>query len=52
MSINKIHEAHIYKTKKINNMFLRHFFLENDAEGQLFIFEFFKIKCYKNYVSE
>ena len=28
--------------KKINNMFLRHFFLENDAGGRLFIFIFFE----------
>ena len=30
------------RPKKINNMFLRHFFLENDAGGRLFIFIFFE----------
>ena len=30
------------RPKKINNMFLRHFFLENDAGGRLFIFDFFE----------
>ena len=30
------------RPKKINNMFLRHFFLENDAGGWLFIFDFFE----------
>ena len=32
----------IIRPKKINNMFLRHFFLENDAGGRLFIFDFFE----------
>ena len=32
------------RPKKINNMFLRHFFLENDAGGRLFIFDFFNAK--------
>ena len=34
------------RPKKVNNMFLGHFFLENDAGGRLFIFVFL-IKCYK-----
>ena len=29
------------RPQKVNNMFLRHFFLENDAGGRLFIFYFF-----------
>ena len=33
------------RPKKINYMFLRHFFLENDAGGRLFIFNFFLMKC-------
>ena len=32
----------LVRPKKINNMFLRHFFLENDAGGRLFIFIFFE----------
>ena len=32
----------IIRPKKINNMFLRHVFLENDAGGRLFILIFFE----------
>ena len=31
----------IIRPQKVNYMFLRHFFLENDAGGRLFIFYFF-----------
>ena len=35
------------RPKKVNNMFLRHFFLENDAGGRLFTFDFFKLNAIK-----
>ena len=35
------------RPQKVNYMFLRHFFLENDAGGRLFIFYFFLQICYK-----
>ena len=41
----------LIRPKKINNMFLRHFFLENDADGRLFIFYFLN-EMLKNDVSE
>ena len=43
--------AGLVRPKKINNMFLRHFFLENDAGGRLFILIFLN-KMLKNDVSE
>ena len=35
------------KPKKINNMILRHSFLENDVGGQFFIFYFFEQNAIK-----
>ena len=35
------------RPQKVNNMFLRHFFLENDAGGRLFIFYFFELDAIK-----
>ena len=37
----------LIRPKKVNDMFLRHFFLENDAGGQLFIFYFFELNAVK-----
>ena len=35
-----VSQNYTIRPKKINNMFLRHFFLENDVGGRLFIFYF------------
>ena len=43
---NKENEFKV-RPKKINNMFLRHFFLENDAGGRLFIFCFIERNAIK-----
>ena len=35
------------RPQKVNYMFLRHFFLENDAGGRLFILYFFELNAIK-----
>ena len=34
--------SEVYYAKEVKNMFLSHFFLENNVGGRLFIFYFFK----------
>ena len=41
-----------YKQGQENNMFLRHFFSENDVGGQLFIFYFFEQNAVKQMYPE
>ena len=47
MILNSVFYSCIVRSKKINNMFLRHYVKENGAGGWLFIFYFFLMKCYE-----
>ena len=50
-NLHKLLKKQLVRPHKVNYMFLRHFFLENDAGGRLFIFYFFELNTIKRYPS-